>query len=67
MFLLAQPPTEDIQSEVTEMDEITENQTQDSILSKLKKENNNLIDKSHLIDDLGVVKLMDIYKKISKT
>ncbi|HSF49320.1 MAG TPA: hypothetical protein VLA74_01050 [Nitrososphaeraceae archaeon] len=66
LFLFAQPPTEDIQSEVTEMDEITENQTQDSILSKLKKENNNLIDKSHLIDDLGVVKLMDIYKKYLK-
>lgn len=66
LFLLAQPPIENIQNDITEMDEITENQTKDRILSKLKNDNNNLINESHLIDDLGIVKLIDIYKKYLK-
>ena len=66
LFLLAQPSEEDIENDITEMDEIIENQTQDSILSKIKRDSNNLIDESHLVDELGAVKLMNIYKKYLK-
>ncbi len=63
LILLAQPPIEDIQDGIKEWQESVDNETQESILSKLKEDNH---DQSGLIDDLGVIKLMDIYKKYLK-
>ena len=66
LFLLAQPSIEDIQNCITEWQETVDNETQGSILSKLSKENPNNLLESSLIDDLGVVKLIDNYKKYLK-
>ena len=63
LILLAQPPIEDIQNGITDWQESIDNETQESILSKLKEDNH---DQSGLIDNLGVVKLIDIYKKYLK-
>jgi hypothetical protein len=67
LILLAQPPIEDIQDGIKEWQESVDHENQETILSKLKKDNyNNFVNQSGLIDSLGVVKLIDIYKEYLK-
>ena len=67
LFLLAQPSREDIQSYLTELQEILDDEISENTQSKLNKNNNNnFIDQSHPTDNLGVIKLIDIYKKYLK-